>query len=79
MKGGPERHRQLTDEWPPSRNGDLSREQTLRDVTATGTIAKLRVWWRCSDCGSDWKALPRRRRLGKDNCPQCIGISPERR
>jgi hypothetical protein len=35
--------------WHPTRNGDL----TPSDVTA-GT--DLRLWWRCPDCGREWRA-----------------------
>jgi hypothetical protein len=69
---GPDVHQRLVDEWHAARNGDLDRAEVLRDITVRGARSRMRVWWRCGDCGTDWKALPRRRSMGHDNCPQCV-------
>lgn len=53
----------LAAEWHPTKNGDLSPDQ----VTA-GSGKK--VWWVCSKCGNEWKAVISNRSQGS-NCPLC--------
>lgn len=53
----------LAAEWHPTKNGNLSPNQ----VTA-GSGKK--VWWVCTKCGNEWKAVISNRSHGS-NCPLC--------
>jgi rubrerythrin len=66
-KEGPVVHQRLVDEWHPTRNGELSREEALRSTNRV----RREVWWICSDCATEWKGTPQARRRGLSNCPLC--------
>jgi len=53
----------ITTQWHPTRNGDLTPDQ----VTA-GTAKK--VWWRCEE-GHEWEAPISDRTTGGTGCPTC--------
>jgi hypothetical protein len=46
---------------------DLNREL---DVFSVGVKSGRSVWWRCRDCGSEWRAAPHDRSRG-GGCPRC--------
>ncbi len=58
---------ELAKEWHPIKNGDLK----PTDVVA-GSGRK--VWWKCSQCGHEWKTEVVSRGLGKHGCPKCSKI-----
>lgn len=60
----------LSQEWHPTRNGDLQPFQVSHG-------SALRVWWKCSR-GPDheWRASPNNRTAGKTGCPFCAGRRP---
>lgn len=51
---------QLTAEWHPAKNGKLRPQDLAR-------FSGKPVWWRCRDCGHDWRMSPIARRA----CPSC--------
>ena len=54
---------QIAREWHPSKNGDFT----------PSTISKgssFVAWWRCCDCGHDWRAIVHNRTRGR-GCPEC--------
>jgi hypothetical protein len=55
----------LAQEWHPTKNGNL----TPKDVTQ-GSGKK--VWWICSTCHYEWKAMINNRKKGQ-GCPRCSG------
>ena len=55
---------QLAAELHPIRNDDL-------DPYRLGAGSKRRVWWRCSSCGHEWRALVRGRSKEGYGCPRC--------
>ena len=59
----------LAKEWHPTKNGTL----TPHDIVAGRNKS---VWWLCSKCGYEWKALPSNRRKGV-GCPCCSGRVPK--
>jgi hypothetical protein len=54
---------ELIAELHPTRNPDV-------DPATLAWAANRRVWWRCSECGHDWRALVSSRTAGS-GCPQC--------
>ena len=57
-------HPQLMDEWHPTRNRDL-------DPYKVGQYSRLKIWWRCRECGHDWRATPHDRAFSGRGCPVC--------
>ena len=55
----------LTSEFHPTRNGKL----TPDDVIAS---TNRKIWWKCSDCEHEWRALGESRDRGS-GCPCCSG------
>jgi hypothetical protein len=55
----------ISTQWHPTRNGDLTPDQVL-----AGTNAK--VWWRCED-GHEWETTVNGRTSGGNGCPVCSG------
>jgi DNA-directed RNA polymerase subunit RPC12/RpoP len=53
----------LAAELDATRNGDL-------DPFALGVSTRQEVWWRCADCGQEWRARVRARAAGS-GCPRC--------
>jgi len=58
-------HPELVKEWAYDMNIDIS----PHDI---GAGAKKAVWWRCSQCGYEWKASTVSRCAGR-GCPVCAG------
>ncbi len=56
----------LASQWHPTANGSL----TPFDVKS-GSGRK--VWWLCSDCGHEWRAVIGNR-LGGNGCPRCTSV-----
>jgi len=56
-------HPALAAELDPTRNGDL-------DPLTLGVSTRQEVWWRCPDCGQQWRARARARAAGS-GCPRC--------
>ena len=56
-------HPDLTTEWHPSRNGEL----TPMNVTFGST---KKVWWKCSKCSHEWESKIYNRSIGR-GCPAC--------
>ncbi len=57
---------ELAKEWHPTKNGNL----TPHDITVG---CNKSVWWKCSKCGYEWKAIVESRGLGHRGCPKCAG------
>jgi transposase-like protein len=57
------RYPALAAELDPTRNGDL-------DPFTLGVSTRQEVWWRCPDCGQEWRARVRDRAAGS-GCPRC--------
>ena len=55
---------QLMDEWHPTRNRDL-------DPYKVGQYSRLKIWWRCRECGHEWQATPHDRACSGRGCPAC--------
>jgi rubrerythrin len=54
---------ELVAELHPTRNADL-------DPARLAWAANRRVWWRCRECGHEWRALVSSRTAGS-GCPEC--------
>ena len=54
----------LLEEWNYEKNGDLKPEQFTPGSNKS-------VWWKCSKCGSEWKARIGNRSILKRGCPYC--------
>ena len=52
---------ELVAEWHPTKNGDL----IPRHITS---MARRRVWWKCKDCGHEWRAFVYMRKRGLSLC-----------
>ena len=59
-------------EWHPIKNGDL----TPYDVSC-GTTKE--VWWKCKECGHEWKMKIAKRNGRGDGCPECNKSKGEKR
>jgi hypothetical protein len=57
-------HPLLMDEWHPTRNRDL-------DPYNVGRCSRLKIWWRCRECGHEWQATPHDRACSGRGCPAC--------
>jgi Probable Zinc-ribbon domain/ROS/MUCR transcriptional regulator protein len=57
-------HPQLMDEWHPTRNRDL-------DPYNVGQCSRLKIWWRCRECGHKRQATPHDRAFSGRGCPAC--------
>jgi hypothetical protein len=57
-------HPHLMGEWHPTRNGDL-------DPYKVGQYSRLKIWWRCRECGHAWQATPHDRPFSGRGCPAC--------
>ena len=57
-------HPQLMDEWHPTHNRDP-------DPYTVGQYSRLKIWWRCCECGHAWKATPHDRAFSARGCPAC--------
>lgn len=55
----------LLEEWNFQKNGSLRPEYI-------SYASNKKVWWKCKDCGYEWKAPPSRRVKGS-SCPVCSG------
>jgi hypothetical protein len=55
----------LATELHPTRNGDL-------DPYGIGASSSLKPWWRCRDCGREWKASVVARSTGGGGCRSCL-------
>ncbi len=51
-------------EWHPTKNSDL----TPYNVTYG---SEKYIWWKCLECGHEWKATPNNRTNINCNCPEC--------
>jgi transposase-like protein len=58
-------HPDLAAELHSSRNGDM-------DPYAIGSTSSLKLWWRCGDCGREWRASVRARSTGGGGCRSCL-------
>jgi hypothetical protein len=56
---------ELAAELHPTRNGDL-------DASTVARWSVQPVWWRCSDCGHEWRVTPQNRA----GCPRCSARRP---
>jgi DNA-directed RNA polymerase subunit RPC12/RpoP len=56
-------HSELLPEWDPVRNEGL-------DPFAVGIGSNLRIWWRCTVCGFEWRSRPAHRIEGR-GCRRC--------
>ena len=54
----------LMQEWHPTRNGEL-------DPYTIAAGSERKVWWRCSDCGREWRAVVGDRTRRQPGCPTC--------
>jgi rubrerythrin len=63
---------ELTDDWHPTRNADLSPD-------VLGVYSTARVWWRCSACGHEWQATVKSRAACGAGCPRCYSEDAARR
>jgi hypothetical protein len=54
----------LMDEWHRTRNGGL-------DPYRIGQRTHLKVWWRCRECGHEWRVSPNERTSAGKGCPAC--------
>ena len=52
-------------EWHPTKNGKINPEYVR-------AMSNKVFWWKCQDCGYEWKAPPYRRAKGM-GCPACTG------
>lgn len=57
----------LFEEWHPTKNG----EKQLTDFT---TGSRVKVWWKCSKCGNEFRCSPKDRKKG-GGCSVCGRIS----
>lgn len=65
-------HPELIEEWNFVKNGDL----TPYDITyGNNTIP---IWWKCKECGHEWKTVANKRHQGRD-CPECKMSKGEKR
>ena len=55
---------ELVKEWHPTLNGDL----TPYDVTYG---SEKYIYWKCKDCGHEWKVTPNNRTSSGTGCPEC--------
>jgi hypothetical protein len=62
---------ELITEWHPTKNGSLS----VYDVSHGST---KKVWWKCSECGREWKAVIYSRSIG-NGCSRCTKSRGEKR
>ena len=58
------RHPDLATEWHPTRNPSF-------DPAVIGHASARRVWWRCRECGHEWRATVKHRTLRSQGCPEC--------
>jgi putative zinc ribbon protein len=58
-------HPDLAAELHPSRNGNL-------DPYAIAASSSLKLWWRCKDCGREWRASVVARSTGGGGCRSCL-------
>jgi hypothetical protein len=54
----------LLADWHPERNGDL-------DPLTIGHASMRKVWWRCRECGHEWRTTVRHRTHRGQGCPEC--------
>ena len=54
----------LAEEWDYEKNGDL-----LPTMVVVGSHKK--VWWRCKDCGYEWRTYVNKRSRENTGCPNC--------
>lgn len=54
---------EITREWDYEKNVGI-------DPTRLAPSSKMKVWWKCLDCGNEWQALVGNRTKGH-GCPQC--------
>ena len=57
-------HPELMAEWHATRNSHL-------DPYKIGQCSRLKVWWRCRECGHQWQATPHDRAYSGRGCPAC--------
>lgn len=57
---------ELVDQWHPTKNGAI----TSSDVRIT---SRLKVWWRCVQCGGEWQTSVESRMRGND-CVPCRSV-----
>ena len=64
----------LAREWHPVRNGSI-----LPSNVPSGS--GRRRWWKCSECGHEWRAQPYKRTVEGQNCARCApggeGVRPD--
>ena len=65
-------HPQLMDEWHPTHNGDL-------DPYKVGQYSRLKIWWRCRNCGHAWQATPHDRAFAGQDARRAGGGDRSRR
>jgi rubrerythrin len=58
------RYPELAAEWHPTRNAGL-------DVRMIGHASQRRVWWRCKQCGHEWRTTVKHRAYRGQGCPEC--------
>ena len=56
-------HPELTKEWDYERNGDALPSDFVKGSSVS-------VWWKCEECGHEWKAQIKTRSIGT-GCPVC--------
>lgn len=59
-----ERNPDLAREWHPDLNRGL-------DPFTLGHASERKVWWRCSQCGHEWRATVKHRAYRDQGCPDC--------
>ena len=55
---------EIASEWHPILNGNL----TPYDVTYG---SEKYIYWKCKDCGHEWKVTPNNRTASGTSCPEC--------
>ena len=58
-------HPALMAEWHRTRNNEI-------DPSKVGQYSRLKIWWRCRQCGHDWQATPHERTFAGSGCPSCV-------
>ena len=58
-------HPELMAEWHRTRNNEI-------DPYKVGQYSRLKIWWRCRQCGHDWQATPHERTFAGSGCPACV-------
>lgn len=64
---------ELCKEWNYEKNKGLTNKR-IGDISTPNKISpnsSLSVWWKCKECGNEWKAQVSNRTNGSSGCPKC--------